>query len=621
MSVTESKEARAQLQIRVMICAVLLVLPLGILGLRLWQVQVLQGAEHTRKAARQSIRTVRQNPVRGRFYGSDGELLVGNKCVYDLVFHPVEMRRDARKVRKKILDYVMESVERVGELLGRTDFIDRDAMLRHIRQRPAMPVTVIRNLDEAELCRIWELSPWIGGMDVQARHVRDYPHPTLLSHVLGFTGTIRQEDEFKGTVFERSYVLPDQIGRSGLELVYDSELSGKAGAKLVRVDPVGYAHEELSEQLPSVDGHDVILTIDSRAQRICDAALGEHRGAVVVMDIKTGGVLAMVSKPGFSLAELTAKSYAEMNRDNENKPLLNRAVNAKYTPGSIIKPLVGLAALESKTIDTEWRHNCIGYYKIGNQRIHCAKRIGHGEMDIYDAITVSCNPFFMAAGLATKLVHLEPMFRAAGLGQHTGIDIPEHVRGLCPSREAARQLYKRNWLIIDTAYCSMGQGLIQVTPLQMAVYCAAIANGGDVLRPHLVKEIRTTKGALIRRTAPVVRNSLPVSDYNMEVIQTAMANAVESDRGSGKLLNTLEIEDKKTGEKHRVYLAAKTGTAEVGTKENRRKETWMISFGPLPNPKYAFACIVEDGDSGSRTVAPIAFDFWKGWLTELEQEK
>ncbi|MBP5638307.1 MAG: hypothetical protein J6X55_02440 [Victivallales bacterium] len=536
--------------------------------------------------------------------------------MYDIVFHPAEMRQpgDMKKTQaERTREHIMACVEKLSEWIGRQALLDEKTLQRHINQRPAMPITVFRNLDDEELCRIWELEPWIDGMDVEPRYVRDYKLPGVLSQTLGFTANYRHENEFSGTDYSRIYVQPDQIGRSGLELEYDKELSGMAGATLVRVDPLGYAHETLPGTLPVFNGMDLLLTIDSRAQQLGEQLLQGHKGSIVVLDANTGAVIVMASSPSFSLDELTTDSYRFMNQDNENKPMLNRAVNAQYTPGSLVKPLVGLAALECGVIDTEWRYNCIGYLKIGDQKIRCARHAGHGELDVYDAITVSCNPFFMAAGLRAKLAHLEPMFQAAGFGEKTGIDFLEFAKGLCPSKKAAKELYNRNWLIIDTAYCSMGQGLIQVTPLQVAVYCAALANGGNVMRPYLVQEIRDSEGGIVRQTLPVVRGHLPVSGQNMEVIRSAMGNVVESDSGSAKLLRNLTQKDS-NGQEARVYVAAKTGTAEIGTGEQKTKDTWMIVFGPLPEAKYAFACVIEHGDSGGRTVGPIAFEFWKQWL-------
>lgn len=591
---------------KVLICALLAVVFLGLLGIRLWQLQVLQGAEHRQKTSRQSIRPVRMNPVRGRIYTSDGELLVGNRCVYDVVFHLAEMRQPGKFANT--VTHILAKGAQLGQLLGKPSGLTAAKVSKHLNQSPVIPLTIYQNLTEEELCKVWELSPWIEGLEILPRFVRDYRYPGMLSQVLGFTGTSQPDHDFMGPDYRSSYVMPEQSGRSGLELTYDKLLSGNAGAKLVRVDPMGYARNEVSGTIPSQNGYDLILAIDSRAQSYGEEALDSYKGALVLMDIKTGGVMAMVSKPGFDLSMLTASSYAAMNQDAENKPLLNRAVNAQYTPGSIVKPIVGLAALEAGSIDTEWQHNCIGYYQIGNTRIHCAKRYGHGPVDIYDAITVSCNPFFMDVGIHTKLDRLEPMFKAVGFGEKTGIDVTEFARGLCPSRKAAQDRYHRSWLLIDTAYCSMGQGLILVTPLQVVSYCAALANGGTLLRPYLVQEVRDQNGRIIRQTHPEVRGYLPVSEYNMDIVRSAMQNAVESPQGSGRLLNTLTVNGQ------HVALAAKTGTAELGTGDDKTKDTWMIVFGPLPHPKYAFACVVEHGDSGSKTVAPIALEFWSRWL-------
>ena len=606
----EQKNERNKMNGNVFICTLLVLILFAGLALRLWQVQVLQASKHHRRVAWQSIRPVRMNPVRGRIYSSDGVLLVGNRSVYDIVFHPAEMRQAGGKT----FSYIMSCMDRLSVWIGRQPELKENDVRNHFFYRPALPFTVFRNLDEEELCRIWELEPWIGGMEVVARNVRDYRKPGMLSQTLGFTSRVMPDNEYAGTDYSRMYIQADQKGSSGLEYVYNRELAGTPGAKLVRIDPLGYAHEELPGTIPVSNGMDLMLTIDSRAQEIGERILEGYKGALVLLDVETGAVLAMVSKPGFSLDQLTAASYRYMDKEDKNMPLLNRAVNAKYAPGSIVKPIIGMAALECGAITPEWRHNCIGYITIGNLRIHCAKRSGHGVLDVYDAITVSCNPFFMEAGKHTKLKNLQPMFQAAGIGQKTGIDYQEYVSGLCPSRKAAWDLYKRDWLPVDTLYCSIGQGLIQVTPLQIAVYCAALANGGKLLRPFLVQEIRDGDGQIVRRNSMSIRRQLPVSANHLEVIRSAMANVVESDSGSGKLLRDVKRKNPQTGEDERVYLAAKTGTAEVGPKDDRHKDTWMIVYGPLPEPKFAFACVVERGESGGKTVGPIAHDFWNEWM-------
>jgi len=620
MNSADDKNVLFFMRRRVLICAAFMVIPLALLVLRLWQVQVLQGAELMRKSQRQSLRPVRVAPVRGRIFSSDGTELVGNANVYDAVFYLMEMRQPGRPIHT--MDYVLEQSQRLARLIGRKPTLTSAQLRTHMITRPAMPLVVFSNLTEEERSRLWEITPWLTGLDIQPRFVRKYYYPTLLSHVLGFTGTNHPSEDFLGRLFARSYVNPEQGGRGGLELMYDQELTGTAGAKMVLVDPLGYAREELPGSIPAQNGLDLILTIDLKAQMIGEKLMEGHKGALVLMEVKTGKVLAMVSKPGFDLSTLTGKEYARLNGDQENKPMLNRAVNALYAPGSIIKPLVAIAALENDAIADNWQYECQGAYVIGKTRIHCAKRYGHGLLDVYEAITVSCNPFFMTTGIRTGIETLEKYFSAAGLGRKTGIDTDEYVRGLCPSRQAARDRYKRNWLMVDTAYASMGQGLIQVTPLQMACYCCALANGGVVPKPYLVSEIRRSDtGALVRRTVPQVGSTIPVRSETLEIIQAAMSNVVESPQGSGHLLTKLMVKDPQGGDEKRVFLAAKTGTAEMGIGEDKTKDTWMISFGPLPEARYALVCMVEKGDSGGKTVAPIVLAFWKEWLnTKVDKD-
>ena len=569
---------------------------------RLWHVQVRHGREHVSAIQRQSIRRIRIAPVRGRILASDGTLLIDNEPVYDVVFHVSEMRQPGR--RSKTVDYIQAQSQKLAATLGRDSPLSTAKIDEHLRYYPAMPLIVFTRLDDTELAQTVEALPPVPGLEVVPRIVRHYPFPAVATHVLGFTGRTQPTDRFE--LRKYSYLPRELRGRNGLELHYDEELTGRGGAKLVRVNTLGYVHEQVSTPILPRNGKDLILTLDTAAQRAADSVMGEHLGALVVLNARTGAVLAMASSPTFDLNELTSKRYAELRADTRRTPLRNRAVCAWYAPGSIIKPLIAIAALEAGAIGPYEVIECEGAYRIGNRPIRCWRRSGHGPVDLTHALTVSCNPYFIHAGMTAGLRSIQPVLAAAGIGERPGIDLPSAGGGLLPSRAYAKTKWNRNWIAIDTAYLSIGQGAINLSPLQAAMFVSAIANGGTVFTPYLVQSIRSPDGFICRNAAPVVQHTLPVSKYNLELIRTGMWEAVNGADGTAK-----------EARNNLVELSGKTGTAEVIEGQNRHKDTWFIGYGPADNPRYAIAVLVEHGDSGGHTAAPLAREFFTAWLSNV----
>ncbi len=596
----ERKAAHQRLW-RIFCCGVVMVLPLLLLVLRLWQVQVLQSPEHQRRIQRQSIRPILLNAVRGRMLAAGGEVLVGNHSSYDLVFHISEMRQPGR--RSRTMNYIMACASRLAVVVGRPHDLTEERLRKHFEQQLVMPMAVIADLTPIEVARVLEMSPPIPGVEVMPQLEREYPCPGVATHVIGFTGMKWPDGRSKvGDEFALVYVSKEQFGRAGLEAYYDEELRGRPGLRQLRVDTLGYVHEELPGASLPVDGYDLHLTLDLAAQISADQVLREQRGALVVVDVETGGILAMASAPTYDVSVLGQELYEHLRTDVDGRPLVNRAVNGSYMPGSIIKPLILAAALEHGVVTPDGLYECTGSYLVGNVPIRCAKIWGHGELGPVRAIAVSCNPFFLHAGVACTLARLGPMLSAAGFGEGSGIDYPEVQRGRLPTRSLARSLWKRNWLMIDTAYVSIGQGAVEVTPLQAAMMTAALANGGRLLRPYLVQSMTTGMGRAVRETPVQIRHRLPVSAEHLALIRAGMTAAVTDSDGSARGLRGAGMP-----------LAAKTGTAEVGSPSNRHKNAWVICYGPLPSPRFALACIIEEGDSGGRTAVPLAAEFLRLW--------
>ncbi len=588
-------------ELRIALVAAAIVFFFLLLAFRLWQVQLLQGAEHRRLTQRQSIRPVLLNPARGRIIASDGMVLADSISKYDLVAHLSEMRQPGRV--GKTISYVLACERMLAASLGREAGLTEAKLKRHLYQHPVMPLLLFADLNAAELAKAAELSPPLPGLETVPRIERGYKLPAVATHLLGFTGKKLPQSDGLDEEFSRVYVSPELSGRSGLERRYDELLSGKAGARLLKVDSQGYVYEDLRQGLAPSHGNDLILSIDSHAQLAADAVLQGHKGALVAVAVHSGAVLALASSPTYNVAGLTQRRFQALLRDQEGRPLLNRAVDGMYTPGSIIKPLIALAALEQGLIQPEEEYFCSGRYMLGNHAIRCAKRSGHGWISLQEAVTYSCNPYFIELGIRVGIDRLQEYFKAAGFGQKTGIDLPESSQGIAPERDYALRHWQRNWLAVDSAYISIGQGAVMISPLQAVMFAAALANGGILYRPYLLDKVVSDSGETLLQSAPEIRQRLPLSAENLNLLKQAMHGAVSAPGGSAAALSQLDFE-----------LAAKTGTAEVGSGEQRRKDTWGICYGPLDNPEYAVACLIEDGDSGGKTAVPLIASFLKLWL-------
>jgi penicillin-binding protein 2 len=593
-------------QIRIVLFAVAMLLVFLLLASRLWQVQVRQGMRHRQATQRQSIRPVLLNPARGRISAADGRVLADSVSQYDLVAHVSEMRQPGRPANT--IKHILACERLMAMTIGREAQLSEEAVRRHLYRHPVMPLLFCRNLNAAELARAAELAPPVPGLEIIPRVERRYSLPGVGTHLLGFTGKKLPEDSGLGEDFSRVYVSPELVGRSGLESYYNDVLSGKPGARLVKVDSQGYVYEDVRQALQPRHGHDIVLSIDSNAQQAADAVLQGYRGALVAVSVRSGAVLALASSPTYNVADLTQRTYSALLRDEAGRPLLNRAVNGLYTPGSIIKPLIALAALEVGGLDPDEPYVCTGRFMVARHAIRCAKRSGHGPIKLKEAVTFSCNPYFMEAGCQTGIDELHPFFAAAGFGEKTGLDLPESVSGIVPHRDYALKNLQRNWLMVDTAYVSIGQGMVTLSPLQAALFTAALANDGILYKPYLVQKIINQEGETLRQTAPVIRHRLPAKAENFALLRSAMESAVQAANGSAAGL-------RETG----LSLAAKTGTAEIGSGENRKKDTWVICYGPLEAPEYAVACLIEEGESGGKTAVPLVALFLRRWLEATQK--
>ena len=593
---------------RILVLGLIFVLALLILTGRLYFLQINRGGESRRSISRQSERRVRLAGRRGGIYSSDRVMLAGNRQAYDLLFFPSEMHQGSRR---RTVSYMNNCAAVLARAMERDAFPGPADFARHLITSPGVPMTVFRDLSTREVARALEASRQMKGVDVQFSPVRIYPQGPLAAHLVGYA---RKADAESAADREKFfYYNPDTEGVSGVEKAYDDFRNGALGLRaypgrsVIQVNNIGYAHRELLGRCEPIHGSDVILTIDSRAQRIAEKLLDGRVGAMVAVDAFTGEIICAASSPRFDLSRFSPALSADYYRtllDDPGKPLLNRAFQAKYPPGSTIKPLMCLAFLRSG-IDPAEKIYCSGEIPVGNAVIRCsAHRFAGDDMDMVSALEKSCNTYMIHNALRVGLPPMASMLENAGFGRRTGLPLAE-TSGDFPSDALKRRLYKTPWNAYDTALVSIGQGIISVSPVQMAMYCAAIANGGTLMRPFLLRQILDSRGVVRFAQEPVALGKLNVSPEELGIIRQGMFQVVNAPDGSGW---RGAVED--------LTVYGKTGTAELGSSSDRRNITHFIAFTTFGKRTIALSVTVEDGLSGGRTCAPLAAAFFTRYLLD-----
>jgi len=547
------------------------------LAVSLWRIQVLNTSKYRSSLDRQSMRRVRIPGIRGRIFDRNGVCLADNKPRYCLAVYTEELRQPGRG--SNTINKVEETVNELAVVLGELPQVTRDDIVRHVRRRLPLPFLAWRDLDETALARLAEQGQNFRGIDIYVEPVRVYPFGEITGHLVGYVGRAKPPQDLQETYH---YYLPEMVGKDGIERTMDTVLRGKSGGRLIRVDASGYKYRETGER-EAVAGKDVHLTIDIRIQKVAEEVLAGRRGAAVVLNANNGNVLALASSPTYNTDSIKSRTAWSRILKDPDRPLINRAIQGQYPPGSTFKPLVAITGLESDRIESDTIYDCTGAYPIGNLRIKCWNHRGHGPISLRKAIEQSCNPFFCNLGVLTGYKRIVHMADSVGFGRKTGIKLPGEQAGLLPDDIWKREHIHEGWRTGDTCNLSIGQGYLLVTPIQMAVYTAAIANGGYVYRPRLVDN-GDPHGDLV--------NKMAWSDRVLDIVRGGMYDVVNAPHGTGKRVKVEGVE-----------LAAKTGTAQYG-RNGRKRYTWVILFAPFDRPRYAIAMIVEDGVSGGITVAP-----------------
>lgn len=580
---------------------------LALLVVALWHLQVAQGARYENHLRTQSLRRVRMPATRGRIFDRNGVCLADNRASFCVALNLEQLRQ--RGKMQSTVKYALELLQKVAGVIGRPVTVSEADLWKHVRRRLPLPLVAWRDVDHDVMARLAEQSYLFPGVEIAVESSRVYPQGELAAHLLGYVGRaagiVDDEDEAP-----YHYHLPELEGRRGLELKFNNILTGTAGSRLVRIDVVGFKRSAIVEREPHT-GLDLILALDIRIQRLAEQALGDDAGAVVVLDTANGDVLAMASHPTFDPNDfLPAMSVDEWNRlvSDPAHPLINRVTGAIYPPGSVFKPIVALAGLECGFVTEHISFQCPGYFQLGPVKFSCWNPNGHGNLAMRRGLELSCNAYFCALGHRIGYAPIYRSARAAGYGRKTGIDCDYESTGVLPDDAWKRRVMREAWRPGDTCNISIGQGALAATPIQVAVMTAAIATDGSVFRPRVALAARETDGSILHPMPSDPPQAASWKKDNLKIVRAGMRDVIQSVSGTGRDARIEGIE-----------MAGKTGTAEYGPRDQRKKHTWMVLFAPFEVPRYVAVMVLDEGESGGKSVAPKMHDLMDGIFHRLAE--
>lgn len=576
---------------------------------RMWYLQIVRGDTLRQRSENNRIRIQEIKPLRGLIVDTHGDILVDNQPSFDISIIP-EIAKDVVGIEdrlRKLCDW------KEGGL-----FFEQSLLTVG---KPFVPVRVARNIGRDKLAVVETNSLDLPGVIVDVVPVREYIYGKMMAHILGYVGEI-SAFELEGSA-PATYRPDDIVGKYGIEKYLDGPLKGKSGGEQVEVDVAGRRLNVLGRIDPT-SGYRIVLNIDSDLQKVCWDAFREKAGTVIVMDPRTGAIMAMVSRPSFDPnlfnRGISAEDWKELTT-NPLCPLQDRAISGQYPPGSTYKMIVAVAALEEGLITEETEISCDGTYQMGNRTFRCWKKRGHGTVDLHRAIVESCDVYFYHLGEMLGVDKLAEYARRLGFGSRTGISLPGEKAGLVPTKEWKLRRFKEPWQKGETTSLSIGQGFALVTPLQLLRAYCALANGGTLYRPRLVKRIETEDGQTIGEFPPESEGSIPVSRENIDIVKHALWGAVNEPHGTGWALKRKEKD-----------VCGKTGTAQVISlpedDEDQKDEVpyrfkdhaLFVCFAPYAAPTVAVAVVVEHGGHGGSAAAPIARRVIDGYFN-LQQKR
>jgi penicillin-binding protein 2 len=580
----------------------------GLIAGRLAYLQVMRGSFYREQAEENRIRPEILRAHRGRLLDRHGRVIADNAPTYHLSF-------DARdRAFRKNSEARAAVVTELARVLGR-DEAELRAEVERARRGAMPPITVARNLDFAKLSAILERMDQLPGVEVRPQPARRYTHGNLAAHLIGYLGEVSEAELAERGSKEPTYRSGDLIGRSGIEKTYESYLRGSDGVEYVEVDALGRRTNLFEElpSLPSIPGDDLVLGLDLDLQLAAEAALDSvpsilssefgdaaeaHAGCIVAIDAKSGEILAMASRPAFDpnlfVAGLNREDWKTLS--SSGHPLLSRATQAAYPPGSTFKILTALAGLHVAGISPfeTMPASCGGGYFYGNRLFHCHLKGGHGSLTLQDAMARSCDVYFYQVGLRLGVDRLTQYAVACSLDAPTRIDLPQERGSLIPTIDwfrSARGGSPGGGAALNLA---IGQGELLLTPLALARFVAAVVNGGTILRPRIVRQVVRPDGRIVLDMADqkMAEGHLPATEAELAIVRDALEAVVMGAGGTGK---RARIDPFRVG--------GKTGTAQ---NPHGQDHAWFVGYAPAEDPEIVVVAMLEEGGHGGVAAAPLA---------------
>ena len=609
------EEAVNMLKRRAMVAVGIVILFLLIIISRFWYLQINLGEHYRDLAENNRVRIRSVPPPRGHIFDKYGREIVTNRPSFNVSLIR-EDSFDIQDVLKRLSVVLDEDIEELWERIRKGAGTPRH-----------LPITLKEDVDWETLAYLENNKYKFSGIRIEVQPVRIYHYGDLGANIIGYTGSIspKELEADKEGVYEGG----DLIGKRGLERIREADLRGEKGSSSTEVNARGFEQQQLKHQDP-LPGRDIHLTIDVELQQAAEQylAISDKAGAVVALEVDTGRVLAAVSSPTIHLEDfiggISLKNWNAL-LENKRNPLLNKTVQGVYPPGSTYKIVTALAGLSEGVITENTTFYCPGHYYFGRRLYRCWKHSGHGTVDIRRALTESCDVFFYQVGQRLGVDRLAAYAKKLGLGTRSGIELEHEKAGIVPTKDWKRKRFKEKWHEGETLSVAIGQGFNNMTPLQICLMTAAIANGGRIYQPQIVEMVKTTDGEIIERLTPKLLSELPSRDKSyLHIVKDGLLGVVQGKRGTAR---NVRIEG--------LTVAGKTGTAQVvrlaqykGLKEQDipykyRDHAWFTCYAPADNPKIAVTVLVEHGLHGGSGAGPIARVLLKKYFEQylLEQAR
>ncbi|MFW5975249.1 MAG: penicillin-binding protein 2 [Desulfosalsimonas sp.] len=589
---------------RILVMMLIAMLVFALFAARLFYLQILRGEHYRELSSNNCLRKQRIEPLRGLIYDREGRMLVDNRPSYDLQIIPNDVR----------------SLDRVSDLLSEYADADAEEIQSLVRENRGpygyVPVVLKKDISRDLMAVILSHRYDLPGVTIATGSRRNYIYDPLAAHLIGYLGEI-SEKELEAGVYPYKKGR-DMVGRSGVEKTFEIELSGVPGVKIVQVNATGQEVRVLDKE-PAKPGHNLYLTIDLRLQEKAEELLRGRSGAIVAMDPENGDVLAMASSPGFMQSRfingISSEKWRELVNDPE-RPLRNKAIHGQYPPASTYKIITAMAALEQGVMSKDTTVYCPGSMRFGNRVYRCWKDQGHGEMNMIDAISESCDVYFYQAGKALGVDRIARYAEASGLGTRTGINLSDEKKGLVPTSEWKKKTHGIPWQPGENLSIAIGQGYNLVTPLQMAVVTSAVANNGTLYKPNVMDTIESVQGSSVEESDAEPAGKLPAAQETLEIIKKGLYDTVNKREGTAYWYVHSEETD----------ISGKTGTAQViGRRLDDMMESeivhkkhfthaWFTGYAPSEDPRISVSVIIEHGGGGSSEAGPVAKDMMLTYL-------